>query len=165
MHGHIEAFYFLNSLSIYFVFYRAKKGDPRGRGWSCTGSKKALHILWRICQYASQKFRLLWRIWQYAPHNCGLVKSVVGPHKEFCGACTNMRHRKNFYFLWRMWANAARNSLRPCALLDPVWALRRFCGASVHMRHRKAKFCGAPVICAPQKLEISTEHIFGAPQK
>ena len=77
---------------------------------------------------------IMWRMYQHAPHN--------------------------FNLLWRMWAYAPQNSLRPCAVLDPAWAPWRFCGASVHMRHRKAKFCGAPVLHAPQKLEISVEHIF-----
>jgi hypothetical protein len=91
--------------------------------------------------YAPQKLGLLWRICKY-----GLMKSVVAPHRVFCGAC--LRHR-SLNFCCACWYMRHR---KPFAHVQ-WWTPQRFCGASVHMRHRKASLCGAPPVYAPHNLQ------------
>jgi hypothetical protein len=68
IHGHLEGIYFLKFLSIFFIFYRGKKGDPRG-----------------VVELRGEPKKVLWRMeLMCATEMC-----------SFCGAPSHVRHRKS----------------------------------------------------------------------
>lgn len=117
-------------LSISFVFYRAKKGDPQGE-WSCVGSKKIL--LWRMEHMCAIEMCIFW--WRTSP--CAPQK-VLFLWSIMAGA------PQNVLILWRTWSCAHRNS----ETNDWGW-----------QGWGPPYFCGACVAGAPQKYAISVAHL------
>jgi hypothetical protein len=81
IHGHLEEFYYLNFLSIYFVFYKAEKVDPRGVELRGEQKKKPTRYVAHMPRYAPQNSNIC-RVTTVAHGICATEAKKVAPKKR-----------------------------------------------------------------------------------